>query len=198
MISLPTIWGSLVAEVVKNPPAKQDTWVRSLGQENPLEKGMATHSSILAWKDPTPWTEEPGRLQSMGLQRVRQHRATKHTHPSFGQARNLEVNFGSLLSLTPNIKPNTNFCFPKYFLKISLQWHQLNPSLSHLSPELCRHFLMGLSYFFASFQTILQVAAKIVLKCRSDDIFHLLKNQWPRVAFWTTVTFLTYRLPRWR
>ena len=63
MISLP-IWASLVAEVVKNPPAKQDTWVRSLGQENPLEKGMATHSSILAWK--TPWTEEPGGLQSMG------------------------------------------------------------------------------------------------------------------------------------
>ena len=54
--------------MVKNLPAMQETWVRSLGLEDPLEKGMATHSSILAWK--IPRTEEPGRLQSMGLQRV--------------------------------------------------------------------------------------------------------------------------------
>ena len=108
-------WTSLVAEVVKNPPAKQDTWVRSLGQENPLKKGMATHSSILAWK--IPWTEEPGRLQSMGLQRVRQNWATKHTYPSFGQARNLEVNFKSLLSLTLNVKTQYQLLFSKIFLK---------------------------------------------------------------------------------
>jgi len=55
--------------MVKNPPAMQEMWVQSLGQEDPLEKEMATHSSILAWK--IPWTEEPGRLQSVGLQRVR-------------------------------------------------------------------------------------------------------------------------------
>jgi len=55
--------------MVKNLPAMQETWAQSLGQENPLEKGMATHSSILAWR--IPWTDEPGRLQSMGLQRVR-------------------------------------------------------------------------------------------------------------------------------
>jgi len=48
----------------------QETWVQSLGPEDPLEKEMATHSSILAWR--IPWTEEPGRLQSMGLQRIRQ------------------------------------------------------------------------------------------------------------------------------
>ena len=54
--------------VVKNLPAVQETWVRSLGQEDPLEKEMVTHSSILAWK--IPCTEEPGRLKSMGLQRV--------------------------------------------------------------------------------------------------------------------------------
>ena len=53
---------------VKNPPAMQETHVQSLAQEDPLEKGMATHSSILAWE--IPWTEELGRLQSMGLQRV--------------------------------------------------------------------------------------------------------------------------------
>ena len=54
--------------VVKNPPAMWETWVQSLGWEDPLEEGMATHSSILAWR--IPWTEEPGGLQSMGLQRV--------------------------------------------------------------------------------------------------------------------------------
>ena len=58
----------LVALMVKNLLAMQKTWVRSLGWEDPLEKGMATHSSILAWK--VPWTKEPGGVQSMGLQRV--------------------------------------------------------------------------------------------------------------------------------
>ena len=61
-------WTSLVAQMVKNLPAMQDTQVRPLGQEDPLEKGMATHPSILAWR--ILWTEEPGRLQSVGLQRV--------------------------------------------------------------------------------------------------------------------------------
>ena len=55
-----------MAQLVKNLPALQETWVRFLGQEDPLEKEMATHSSILTWR--TPWTEEPGRLQSMGSQ----------------------------------------------------------------------------------------------------------------------------------
>ena len=60
---------SLVVQTVKNPPVMQEIWVRSLNWEDPLEKGMATHSSILAWR--IPWTEEPGWLQSMGSQRVR-------------------------------------------------------------------------------------------------------------------------------
>ena len=60
-------WTSLVAQMVKNLPARQETWVPSLGGEDPLEKGMATHSSILAWK--IPWTEEPGGPQSIGSQR---------------------------------------------------------------------------------------------------------------------------------
>ena len=60
----------LVAQTVKNLPAMQETGVRPLGQEDPLEKGMATHFSILAWR--IPWTGEPGRLQSMGSQRVGQ------------------------------------------------------------------------------------------------------------------------------
>jgi len=54
--------------MVKNLPAMQETWVQSLGEEDPLEKGMATHSSVLAWR--IPGTGEPGGLQSMGLQRV--------------------------------------------------------------------------------------------------------------------------------
>ena len=62
-------WASLVAQTVKNLPAIQETQVQSLGQEDPLEEGVATHSSILAWR--IPWTEDPGGLQSMGLQRVR-------------------------------------------------------------------------------------------------------------------------------
>ena len=57
-----------MAQMVENLPAMQETWVQSLGQEDPLEKDRATHSSILAWR--VPWTEEPGGLQSIGLQRV--------------------------------------------------------------------------------------------------------------------------------
>ena len=60
-------WASLMAETVKNPPAVQQMPVPSLGQEDPLKKGMATHSSILAWTEESiPWTEELGGLQSMG------------------------------------------------------------------------------------------------------------------------------------
>ena len=55
--------------MVRNPPAGRETWVQSLGREDPLEEEMATHSSILAWE--IPWTEEPGRLPSKGSHRVR-------------------------------------------------------------------------------------------------------------------------------
>ena len=60
--------------MVKNPPAIQETWVQSLRGEDPLEKGMATHLSSLAWR--IPWTEESGGIQSMGSERVRHDRAT--------------------------------------------------------------------------------------------------------------------------
>ena len=59
---------SLLAQMVKNPPVIQETQVQSLGQEDPLEKGMATHSSIFAWI--IPWSEEPGGLQSVGSQEL--------------------------------------------------------------------------------------------------------------------------------
>jgi len=74
-----------VIVMVKNLPAMQETWVRSLGWEDSLKKGMATHFSILAWR--IPWTEDPGRLQSMGLQRVG-HDWAANTHKFGGTQRN--------------------------------------------------------------------------------------------------------------
>ena len=58
LVQLDLYWASFIAQLVKNVPAMQETWVQSLGQEDPMEKEMATHSSILAWR--IPWTEEPG------------------------------------------------------------------------------------------------------------------------------------------
>ena len=65
---------SPLAQTIKILPAVQQTWIQSLGQEDSLEKGMATHSSIPAWR--IPWTEEPGGLQFMGSQRVRHNWAS--------------------------------------------------------------------------------------------------------------------------
>ena len=89
MERLSILWTFLVAQMVNNLPAMQETWVRSLGQEDPLEKGMATHFSILAWRN--PWTEEPDGLQSMGLQRVG-HAWTTNTFST-------KVEFSSVQSL---------------------------------------------------------------------------------------------------
>ena len=68
-ITLSNVWAFLVAQNVKHLPATQETQVQSLGWEDHMEKGMATRSSIPTWR--IPWTEEPGRLQSMGSQRAR-------------------------------------------------------------------------------------------------------------------------------
>ena len=81
-ILVKSFWASKVAQMVKNQPAMKETLVCSLGWDDPLEKGMATHSSVLAWR--IPWTEEPHALQSMGSQRVRHYRVTEHTRmPSY-------------------------------------------------------------------------------------------------------------------
>ena len=64
--------------MVKNLPAMQETWVGSLGWEDALKEGMATHSSILAWK--IPWTEEPGRLESIGVAKSQTQLSLTHTH----------------------------------------------------------------------------------------------------------------------
>ena len=75
--------GFLVAQMVKNLPAAQETWVQSLGWEDPLEKEVAAHSSILAWE--MPWTEEPGGLPSMGVTRVGHDLATKQQQCSLSK-----------------------------------------------------------------------------------------------------------------
>ena len=103
-------WASLVAQMVKTPPAVQETWVQSLGWEDPLEKGMAPHSSILAWR--IPWTEEPGGLQSMGSQRVRHNWVTttsssihKLLHQNFPKIRwklLLMPHYSSCMAWIPN------------------------------------------------------------------------------------------------
>ena len=67
-LTFTSTWTFLVAQMVKNLPAMQETWAWSLGQEDPLEKGLVPHSSILVWR--IPWTQEPGESQSVGLQRV--------------------------------------------------------------------------------------------------------------------------------
>ena len=78
-LALGHLKASLVAQLVKNLPTVQETWVRSLGWEDSLEKGMATHSSILAWE--IPWTEEPGGPQYLESQRVRHDLAAKQPPP---------------------------------------------------------------------------------------------------------------------
>ena len=111
-----------MAQTVKNLPAMQETRVQSLGQEGPLEKSMATHSSILAWK--TPWTEEPGRLQSMWSQKVRQNEQPVFSLSSWPMSRTqlstciqslslLILTFDhvcSWLLQTPNLKEITYAC----------------------------------------------------------------------------------------
>ena len=79
-VTLSLNWASLLSQPVKNPPGMQQIWVQSLGWQDSLEKGMATHSSILAWR--IPWTEEPGRLQCMGCKEpgTTERQTTQHCH----------------------------------------------------------------------------------------------------------------------
>ena len=92
-------WASLVAQMVKNPPAMQETWVQSMDWEGPLKGETATHSRILAWR--IPWTEEPGGLQSMGLLRLRHDWAT-HTFP-FGWRKSGENRNSKLVSMVKSL-----------------------------------------------------------------------------------------------
>ena len=102
----------LVAQLVKNPPAMQEMWIRFFGQKDPLEKGMATHSRILAWR--IAWAEEPGGLQSMGSQRVRHDWATNTSSLHF-KLLNYKSSYFIYLSVFPcaiNFLPhNAKICW---------------------------------------------------------------------------------------
>ena len=98
---------SPVSQMVKNPLAVWETWVQSLSREDPLEKGMDTHSSILAWR--ISWTVEPGRLQSMGLQGVRHHWPILTSLPDCSVI---------IMQILGSVAPGILFVFLKYFLAI--------------------------------------------------------------------------------
>ena len=101
----------VVPHLVKNLPAMQETWVQSLGQEDPLEKRLATHSSGLAWR--SLWTEEPGGLQSMGSQRVWTERLTLSLSPGGQGTESCRVGlrFPSKMGWTSRTHTNTNVNF---------------------------------------------------------------------------------------
>ena len=107
----PDLRASLVAQLVKNLSAMQETWVWSLNWNDLLEEGMATHSSVLAWR--IPWTEEPGGLRSVGLQRVGHGWATKHTQHSPDLGR-LHVLWHSCSSLPADLADCILFLFLDY------------------------------------------------------------------------------------
>ena len=103
-----------MAQTVQNLPVRQETWVQSLDLEDPLEKGMATHSSIRAWR--IPWAENPGRLRSMGSQRIGHAWAT-NTHPHSytyyncsGREQNEKLTFESVDSRSDSLQSIFEFC----------------------------------------------------------------------------------------
>ena len=114
------VWTSLVAQTVKCLPTMQETWVQSLGQEDPLEKEIATHCSTLAWK--IPWVEEPGRLQSMGSQNVRLNWVTSLSFFSFMSIESVMPSNHLILCcpllLLPSMFPNIRVLFSNEFLYI--------------------------------------------------------------------------------
>ena len=122
---------SQVAQMAKNLLAMQETWVQSLGQEDPLEKGMAAHSSILAQS--IPWTEVPGRLQSMGSQRVRHGGGTNTFTFTFSSTRQTALLTGTLgLPLCLHPLPCNFAVFSHY------KWGSLSQSLTLCSISGCQ------------------------------------------------------------
>ena len=145
---------SLVTQMVKNPPAMWEIWVQSLGWEDPLEEGMATHSSILAWR--IPWTEKPGGLQSMGSQRVGHNwvscwatkHSTQHTHGHTHTPRNYtDTQFSILPQCAYPFAPtylalyiNNDELMP--VLPIPIQHHQIQSTFPALSVPDSQYFLL--------------------------------------------------------
>ena len=106
---------SSVAQLVKNLPVMQENWVRFLGREDPLEKEMATHSSILAWR--IPRTEEPGRLQSMGLQESDMTKQLIHHQPQ-----------PTKLSILPGLSEGWSTALAVFLLSLLIALNKLTPS----------------------------------------------------------------------
>ena len=136
-------WVSLVAQVVKNPPARQETRVWFLGWEDPLEKGMANHSSILAWE--IPWTERPGGLQSMGLQRVGHDWVTNALHTHF-------FRFHFFLVLISNV-----ICHCHTFEE------SISYSLDHeeFAPHFTNHHMISIIYLIVMLRNFLRICPGI-------------------------------------
>ena len=106
-----------MAQTVKSLPAMWETWVQSLSQEDPLKKEMATHSSVPAWK--IPWTKETGRLQSIGLQRVRHYEATSLSFPLLsGDHKNVRSTIFSLSYLLYNYAESSGFSSDSAIMQI--------------------------------------------------------------------------------
>ena len=130
-------WASLVAQMVKNSPAVQETRVWSLGWEDPLAKGMATLSIILAWR--IPGTEAPGGLQSLGSQRVRQDWVTN----TYNQILELPRNSWEDYTSSPRLIPYMNV--PVFSLLFFIFCKQLQPNYSklNLGKFSCFSFMLG-------------------------------------------------------
>ena len=129
--------------VVKNPPAMQEKWIWSLGWEDPLEKEMATHSSILAWE--VPWTEELCGLQSVGSQRVRRgwsdlawmHAVSLMLSERIWRARGMDISF---LKFRFSIKI-FDFCYWQQTLSVNFPWHSFFVKMSAQYLSLSKHSL---------------------------------------------------------
>ena len=152
-----------MAQRVKNLTAIQETWVQSLGQEDPLEKKMVTHSRILAWR--IPWTEEPGGLPSMGSQRVRHNRAINFHFHVFKASKSRDSHSRTLNSQTPQnpLGPRKKPSFlvrerksPLYCLK-TMQRPQQEPDASQHMPS------SNLAHFSFLVKTITESTLSIAL-----------------------------------
>ena len=159
-----TQWAFLVVQSVKNLPAMQETQVQSLGWEDPLEKGMATHLSILAWRIPWTgeWTEEPGGLQSMGSQGVRHDWVTDaHTDPP-----------APLGWLQPRIHP----------LLIRRKSHQTCMVFGHWGSEICTQTMQIAVLSWAWENT--EVLLPFHKRCLGRGLLYSLDLTW--VLLWTS------------
>ena len=142
----------LVAQSVNKLPAMQETWVQSLGQEDPLEKGMTTHSSILAWR--SPWTEVPDGLQSMGWQRVRHGWAHNTRHLNHGPFSSQKTAWTTAVSGKFQGKDNSLFCIcNKFFVSKKRIIYFMNrnvsfsTSLNHSETLFLKYQVEGIPYY---------------------------------------------------